>query len=146
MICKVIPLEKVNDELIAKKSLGEGFAIIPAEGNIYSPVDGKVVSIFKTKHAVGFTTNSGLEILLYLGIDTVELEGKPFNLNIKEDEKVSLGQKIGTMNINEIKTAGKDPIVLTIITSTEKLSHGINTVEENVEHGDIVIPLKLEDR
>lgn len=81
-----------------------------------------------------------------MGIDTVELEGKPFNLNIKEDEKVSLGQKIGTMNINEIKTAGKDPIVLTIITSTEKLSHGINTVEENVEHGDIVIPLKLEDR
>ncbi|CAX67473.1 unnamed protein product [Lactobacillus johnsonii FI9785] len=71
-------ISQVNDEVFSQKMMGEGFAIKPENGKIYSPVTATVVSIFKTKHAVGLKTESGLEVMLHLGIDTVELEGKPF--------------------------------------------------------------------
>lgn len=139
---KVIPLEKVNDDLISKKALGEGFAIIPKSNKILSPVDGIITSVFNTKHAIGLKTTNGLEILLHLGIDTVELNGKPFKIIAKENEKVSLGQEIGMMNLDEIKNDGKDPVVMTIITNSNKLSSTIEPVEENVESGDIVMPIE----
>lgn len=140
---KVVPLEKVNDELIAKKNLGEGFAIIPDNGNIYSPVSGVVEAVFSTKHAVGFRTSNGLEVLLHLGIDTVELEGKPFDIMVKENDLVKAGQQLGTMNINQIKAADKDPIVITLVTSTDKLASKIDPAERHINNGSIVISMKL---
>lgn len=141
---KAIPLEKVNDDLISQKLLGEGFAVIPTDDKIYSPINGTVESVFKTKHAIGFKTYNGLEVLLHLGLDTVELDGKPFDIFVKEKEQVTSGQRIGTMNIDQIKTAGKDPVVLTIVTSKEKLADNIIIPkEEDVQNGDIVVPVRL---
>ena len=79
-------ISQVNDEVFSQKMMGEGFAVKPENGKIYSPVTATVVSIFKTKHAVGLKTESGLEVMLHLGIDTVELEGKPFTLKVKEGD------------------------------------------------------------
>lgn len=130
--------------MISQKLLGEGFAVIPTDGKIYSPINGTVESVFKTKHAIGFKTYNGLEVLLHLGLDTVELDGKPFDIFVKEKEQVTSGQRIGTMNIDQIKTAGKDPVVLTIVTSKEKLADNIIIPkEEDVQNGDIVVPVRL---
>ena len=139
---KVIPLDQVNDDLIAQKKLGDGFAIIPADGKICSPINGTVVSIFKTKHAIGLRNAAGLEILLHLGLDTVELAGKPFALMVKENENVKKGQLLVKMDIEQIKTAGKDPIVITLVTTNNWLTKPIKSLEEKVTKGDAVAMVK----
>lgn len=89
--------------------LGEGFAIVPSNGSIVAPIDGKIVSVMSTKHALTMTSAKGnLEILIHLGIDTVELKGEPFDITVKEGQEVKGGQSLGTMDIDQIKKAGKD--------------------------------------
>ena len=112
-------LAEVKDEVFSKKMMGDGFAVEPSDGAVYSPVQGKVVSIFKTKHAIGLQTEEGLEVLLHLGLDTVELEGKPFEMNVKQGDKVTYSTKLVNMDMAQIRKAGKDPVVLTIITNTQ---------------------------
>ena len=71
-----LPLEQVNDPMFADKIMGDGVAIEPADGSLYAPVDGKVATIFDTKHAIGFTLGNGAEVLMHIGMDTVELQGE----------------------------------------------------------------------
>ena len=113
-------LEKVNDQVFSQKMLGEGFAIVPSNGSIVAPIDGKIVSVMSTKHALTMTSAKGnLEILIHLGIDTVELKGEPFDITVKEGQKVKGGQSLGTMDIDQIKKAGKDPVVIMTVTNKE---------------------------
>ncbi|MBP2058240.1 PTS system glucose-specific IIC component [Lactobacillus colini] len=111
-------LGNVKDDVFSKKMMGEGFAIIPSDGLIYSPINAKITSIFKTKHAIGLITDDGLEVLLHLGLDTVELEGKPFDIKVKTGDTVTTETLIAQMDIDQIKKHGKDPIVLTLITNS----------------------------
>lgn len=122
--------------------MGDGFAIIPADGKICSPINGTVISIFKTKHAIGLRNAAGLEILLHLGLDTVELAGKPFALMVKENENVKKGQLLVKMDIEQIKAAGKDPIVITLVTTNNWLTKPIKSLEEKVTKGDAVAMVK----
>lgn len=113
-------LEKVNDQVFSQKMLGEGFAIVPSNGSIVAPIDGKIVSVMSTKHALTMTSAKGnLEILIHLGIDTVELKGEPFDITVKEGQEVKGGQSLGTMDIDQIKKAGKDPVVIMTVTNKE---------------------------
>lgn len=113
-------LEKVNDQVFSQKMLGEGFAIVPSNGSIVAPIDGKIVSVMSTKHALTMTSAKGnLEILIHLGIDTVELKGEPFAITVKEGQEVKGGQSLGTMDIDQIKKAGKDPVVIMTVTNKE---------------------------
>lgn len=119
---RLIPLEEVKDEVIASKALGEGYAIIPSDDTIYSPVYGKVTSIFKTKHAIGLLTETGLEVLVHMGIDTVKLNGEPFQILVQEGQKISPNVPLAISNRKEIITHEKDPVIMVLITnSTDKL-------------------------
>ncbi|WP_294761231.1 glucose PTS transporter subunit IIA [uncultured Lactobacillus sp.] len=140
---KVIPLNQVNDDMVAQKILGDGFAIIPSNGKIYSPVNGTISSIFKTKHAICLKSDNGLDILLHLGIDTVELKGKPFDILVKEKDKVERGQLIGKMDIKQITDAGKDPTVLVLITSKDKVKDPVEPTVKETNFGDTVTSLPI---
>lgn len=140
---KVIPLNQVNDDMVAQKILGDGFAIIPSNGKIYSPVNGTISSIFKTKHAICLKSDNGLDILLHLGIDTVELKGKPFEILVKEKDKVECGQLIGKMDIKQITDAGKDPTVLVLITSKDKVKDTVEPTVKETNFGDTVTSLPI---
>lgn len=112
-------LVDVDDEVFSKKMMGEGFAIEPTDQHIFSPVEGEVVSIFKTKHAIGLKTKDGLEVLLHMGIDTVDLAGKPFTIKVKEGEKVSPKTELAEVDLEQIKASGKKPTIITVITNSK---------------------------
>ena len=126
----VIDITDVPDPVLSKKSVGDGFGIgTPPGGTVVAPVTGTVIMVAKTLHAVGFKTESGLQFLVHLGIDTVELEGKPFTLTVTKGDEVKAGQDIGVMNVEAIQAAGKDTTtVVTVTNTTKKLDHiDVNT-------------------
>jgi glucose-specific phosphotransferase system IIA component len=113
---EVLPLEQVNDETFANKLLGDGIAIEPEDGTIYAPVTGTVASIFDTKHAIGFALDNDAEVLLHIGIDTVELEGQGFDLRVSVGDKVTAGDVLGSVDLDFVKSKGKEitsPVLLT---------------------------------
>ncbi|MFC4546426.1 PTS glucose transporter subunit IIA [Paenactinomyces guangxiensis] len=105
-----LPLEQVPDQVFSEKIMGDGFAIQPEQGEVVSPVEAEVINLFPTKHALGLKTSAGLEILIHIGIDTVELQGEGFTAHVSEGDKVKAGQKLLTFDINLIKEKGKSPI------------------------------------
>lgn len=121
---EIIDITQVPDPVFSQKTMGEGFGIAnPTSDDIVVPVDGRVVLIAKTKHAVGITADNGLQFVLHLGIDTVELKGEPFELFVKKGQTVRAGDRLGTMNLAAIKRAGKDVTsVLAITNSRRKLA------------------------
>ena len=123
---EVINLEDVNDPVFSQKKLGEGFAVKPSAGEIVSPVTGKVVMVAETKHALGLQTADGVEVMIHLGIDTVELDGKPFDLQVAAGSEVKAGQQLGTMDLQAIKDAQKDDTVILAITNTADILAGID--------------------
>ncbi|WP_294920154.1 PTS glucose transporter subunit IIABC [uncultured Lactobacillus sp.] len=123
---EVINLEDVNDPVFSQKKLGEGFAVKPSSGKIVSPVTGKVIMVAETKHALGLQTADGVEVMLHFGIDTVELDGKPFDLQVAANSEVKAGQQLGTMDLQAIKDAQKDDTVILAITNTADILAGID--------------------
>ncbi|EMF0110698.1 PTS glucose transporter subunit IIA [Enterococcus hirae] len=116
---KVIPIEYINDGVFSEKMLGDGFAVIPNSNEIYSPVIGKVVNIFPTKHAIGIQTDAGLEILIHIGLDTVELNGEPFELLIDIGETVDENTLLMKVDWPLIEAKGKGNPVIVVFTDTE---------------------------
>ncbi|MCR5012519.1 MAG: glucose PTS transporter subunit IIA [Lachnospiraceae bacterium] len=114
-----IPLAEVPDETFAGEILGKGMAIEPSEGAVYAPCDAEVSTLFPTNHAIGLTTKEGVEILIHVGIDTVQLDGKGYKAFVAEGDKVTKGQKLIEFNIDEIKAAGYKTVTPVIITNTD---------------------------
>lgn len=113
--CKVIGLEEVEDMVFSKKTVGDGCAVIPRNNIICSPIDGEVVTIFKTNHAIGLKSKEGMELLIHIGIDTVELKGNGFENLVKEGDKVKAGTPISKIDLDFIKSQGKSiqtPIIV----------------------------------
>lgn len=136
VIGKLQKLEDVKDDVFSKKMLGDGFAIDPSNGKIVAPVDGTIDSVMDTKHAITLKTNKGhLDVLMHLGLDTVELKGKPFIINVKPGDKVKAGTQIGSMDIKAIKEAGKEPVVITIIANMDYVDHVVRMSDGEVEAG-----------
>ena len=111
-------LETVDDPVFSTKAMGEGVAVLPQEGELRAPVSGVVTTVFPTKHALGFTSHSGLEVLVHIGIDTVNLQGKFFEINVAADEQVEKGQIIGRVNLEEIKKAGYSTTTMVVVTNS----------------------------
>lgn len=124
---KAIPMVQVKDPMFSEKLLGDGVAVYPTFKSglfaksepIYAPVDGEVILVFVEKHALGFRTETGEEILIHMGIDTVELKGTPFKIECKVGDTVKQGDKIGEVNWKAIQKAGKDTIVPIIWTNND---------------------------
>lgn len=130
---EIIPITEVNDQVFASKMMGEGFAVLPSNGTIKAPISGIVKMIAPTKHAIGIVTDDGMELLLHLGIDTVELNGAPFNLTIKEGETIQQGQVIGTIDLEMIEAKGKDATVMVIITDSKETIAGLEYNQDYVQ-------------
>ncbi|HIX59667.1 MAG TPA: glucose PTS transporter subunit IIA [Candidatus Blautia gallistercoris] len=111
-----IPMEEVNDDTFANKVLGDGAAVLPEEGKVYAPADGVITSIFDTKHAICFTSSQGTEILIHIGVDTVNLQGKYFTAHVKDGDAVKRGQLLIEFDKEQIEKAGYDTVIPMIFT------------------------------
>ncbi|WP_128836266.1 PTS transporter subunit IIBC, partial [Streptococcus sp. DD11] len=114
---QVIELEDVKDPVFSQKMMGDGFAVEPENGQIYSPVAGTVTNVFPTKHALGLLTENGLEVLVHIGLDTVSLEGKPFEVHVAEGQTVAAGELLVTADLEAIKEAGRETSALVVFTN-----------------------------
>lgn len=113
---EVIPLSEVNDQVFSSGAMGKGFAVVPTNGVVKAPIDGEVTALFETGHAIGLTTKAGAEVLIHIGIDTVMLKGKGFDVKVKQGDQVKEGQTLIEFDLEGIKKAGYDPTVMTIVT------------------------------
>ncbi|WP_195961379.1 PTS system trehalose-specific EIIBC component [Enterococcus casseliflavus] len=118
---KVVAIAEVSDPVFSQKMMGDGFAVQPTNGTIYAPVAGTISSIFETKHAIGILTPGGAEVLVHMGLDTVELKGAPFEVLVSEGDTVTPETKIAVMDLDAVTAAGKQTDVLTVITNAEKV-------------------------
>jgi len=116
---KVIPLEEVADGVFSEKMVGDGFAVEPADNQVYAPADCEVTTVFGTKHAIGLTTPEGCELLIHLGIDTVQLNGAPFTINIKEGDTLKKGDLIGSFDEKAILDAGYRTVTPVVVTNSD---------------------------
>lgn len=134
---EVIDISEIPDPVFSKKMMGDGFGIKPSKdsNDIFAPVSGEVVSIFPTKHALGIKTKEGIEILLHVGIDTVNLKGEGFEAFVEQGDKIQAGDKILSVNFNEIESKVPSiitPIIFTAIEGyTFEVVKGSKTAKEN---------------
>ncbi len=142
---KTIALEEVEDEAFAGKVLGDGIAIEPSEGKLYSPCDGKVDTVFDTKHAINIVSDEGAEILLHIGIDTVKLGGKYFEACVKNGDRVKKGELLISFDANKIKKAGYKLTTPLVVCNTDDFSAISSTSKETVNVGDAIITLDKEN-
>ncbi|QIK69568.1 PTS glucose transporter subunit IIA [Erysipelothrix sp. HDW6C] len=118
----VIPLKDVPDQVFAQGYMGEGVAIEPTDNNIYAPCDGVLTVVFPTGHAYGISREDGVELLVHLGIDTVELNGQGFTVLVKKGDKVKRGDKLAIVDWDFIKSQGKSTISPLIVTSGQAIT------------------------
>jgi len=138
---KIISLDQVPDEMFSKEVLGQGIAIIPSEGKIYAPADGFVTATFETKHAIGLTTNKGVEILIHVGIDTVKLDGKTFTQHVQNGMKVIQGTLLLEFDINQMKKAGFNPITMIVITNSKEYLEVIPNSKKVISRKDNLLTI-----
>lgn len=136
---KIVPLSNLKDDAFAKGVLGNGLGIEPTSGKVVAPVDGTVTTLFPTLHAIGFTADSGVEVLVHIGLDTVQLEGKGFTAHIKEGDKVKKGQHILDIDLDVIKNAGYSTQTPIVITNTADLLDVIPSDKGEVKCGEELI-------
>lgn len=115
-------ISEVSDPVFSDKLMGDGFAVKPNGPEVYSPVCGEVVTIFETKHAIGIKANSGLEILVHMGIDTVTLNGEPFEVLVNEGDQVTQDTLLAKVDMEKIKEAGKSNEMIAVITNMDKVN------------------------
>ncbi|HAP3294115.1 hypothetical protein EB57_01342 [Enterococcus faecalis] len=119
---QLVSLDQINDEVFASQQMGKTLAIYPIEEQIVSPGNGQVTALYPTHHAIGLKLDNGAEILLHIGINTVELKGRGFETFVKAGERVRLGQKLLSFDKQIIQAAGYDPTVLVIVTNTAEMA------------------------
>lgn len=115
----LVAIDQVSDDVFSSKIMGNGFAIQPTENTVYTPIAGEISSIFPTQHALGIMTPTGLEVLLHMGVDTVDLKGEPFTMKVKAGQKVKAGDVIAIMDLAAVKAAGKGTDIIVALTNGE---------------------------
>ena len=140
---EIMPITDVNDDVLSTKMLGDGFDIKPNDNQIYAPVDGTISTLFPTKHAIGIKTSEGLEILIHLGLDTVELKGAPFTVDLKQGDEVEKGQPLATMDFKMITEKGYDDSCIVVYTNMD-LVKSVTPIEKgSVKHAQKVQTIEL---
>lgn len=136
---KCIPIEEVPDQVFAKKMMGEGVAFIPSSDELLAPCDGKISMIANTNHAIGLINDDGLEILIHIGLDTVNYRGKGFKVHVKNDSRVKKGQSMITIDKNFFESENVSLITPMIITNCNRFRLNYLKVNDDVIETDEVI-------
>lgn len=118
---EVISIDQVNDPVFSQKMMGEGFAVKPADETVVAPVDGEIVSIFPTKHAIGIKTTDGIEVLVHMGIETVSMMKPASRVVVNDGQKVKVGDTLAIMDIEAVKAEGKDTTIIIVITNSDRV-------------------------
>ena len=140
---KAVDLKEVNDPTFSTGMLGQGVAVIPSEGKIYAPADGEIVMVFDTLHAVSMTADNGVEILIHVGLDTVELKGNGFEGHVKAGDKVKKGDLLLTVDLEAVKEAGYDIITPMLVCNTDDYAAVEGIFGKDVMPKDDVVSIKM---
>ncbi|PPS20802.1 PTS transporter subunit IIABC [Brachyspira murdochii] len=138
----IIKLESVKDEAFSSGAMGKGIAIEPKEGKVYAPFDGIIETAFPTKHAIGLTSDKGVELLIHVGMDTVKLGGAHFISHIEEGQKIKKGDLLLEFNIEKIRGAGYPTLTPVIVTNSDDYSEVGITSASSVNAGDDLLDVK----
>ena len=139
---EVIALKDVNDPVFSQKMMGDGFAVIPATGEVTAPLSGKIVSVFPTKHAIGMQTAEGAEVLIHMGLDTVQMSQPAFEILVSEGQEVVAGTTIAQMNLDAIKNEGKETTIIVVFTDDKVNGLTINKLGDT-ERGTVIGKINL---
>ena len=138
---KAVPIAEVPDPTFGEGMLGNGIAIEPTDGKVYAPCDATVDMMFTTGHAVSLTTESGAEILIHVGLETVSLEGKPFDVKVASGDRVKKGQVLMIADLEAIKAAGLNTITPMLVCNSADFSTFNKTTGKDVTNADVVIEM-----
>ncbi|HGF7712175.1 TPA: PTS transporter subunit IIBC [Enterococcus faecium] len=139
---EVIALTDVNDPVFSQKMMGDGFAVIPATGEVTAPLSGKIVSVFPTKHAIGMQTAEGADVLIHMGLDTVHMSQPAFEILVSEGQEVVAGTTIAQMNLDAIKNEGKETTIIVVFTDDKVNGLTINKLGDT-ERGTVIGKINL---
>ncbi|HAF56725.1 MAG TPA: PTS glucose/maltose transporter subunit IIBCA [Lactococcus lactis] len=139
---EVIALTDVNDPVFSQKMMGDGFAVIPATGEVTAPLSGKIVSVFPTKHAIGMQTAEGAEVLIHMGLDTVQMSQPAFEILVSEGQEVVAGTTIAQMNLDAINNEGKETTIIVVFTDDKVNGLTINKLGDT-ERGTVIGKINL---
>lgn len=143
---KVIALSEVPDPVFSTKMMGDGIAVFPEEGEIVSPIDGTVIYVFPTKHAIALKSKNGLEILIHIGLETVSLNGEGFTTYVETGQEVTVGQLLVNVDLAFVKERVPSIITPIIITNGELVkSMSISKSSEVVKGTDVLLKLELKN-
>lgn len=141
---EVIDITEVPDPAFSGKMLGDGFAIIPSEGRLLSPVEGKVIELFPTKHAIGIETAQGLELLIHVGLETVELDGEGFEVIVNTGDSVKAGDHLLNFDIEFLEKNNKEITTPVVITNhQDKVKEFSKVANSEVNYQDLVLKCEL---
>jgi PTS system glucose-specific IIA component len=132
---QVVSIENVPDPVFSQKMMGNGFAIEPTDGQVVSPVEGEVIQLFHTKHAIGLKTNAGVEVLIHIGLETVAMNGEGFEAHVGQGDKVKVGTPLVTFDLNLVKEKAKSTITPIVITNTDNMESFEMLADGSVEKG-----------
>lgn len=138
---RLIKLSDVQDEAFSSGALGKGVAVLPEEGALYAPADGTISAFFPTGHAVGMTTEDGAELLIHVGMDTVQLDGKGFTPLVKVDDKVKKGQKLLEFDIGLIQNAGYSLVTPVLVANTDDYADVTSADAESISPGEELLTI-----
>lgn len=143
MTGEVIALDQVPDAVFAEKMVGEGVAIVPTSGTVVAPCDGKIAQIFPTKHAIGIEGDGGVDLLIHVGIDTVELKGEGFTALVEEGQHVKAGTPLLEVDLEKIKAAGKSTTTPFVVTNTDQITIKSEVKGQATQAKSVVMKLKV---
>lgn len=132
----IVPLDKVEDQVFSSGALGKGIAVEPTVGELYAPADGEITTLFPTGHAVGITTTDGAEVLMHIGMDTVEMDGDGFEILAKQGDKVKQGDLLIKFDIDKIKEAGHPVVTPIVVTNSADFLDVLDMNQTEVLHGE----------
>lgn len=134
-----VSLSTVPDPVFSEKMMGDGIAIEPSEGVVAAPVDGEIIQVFPTKHAIGIRAKNGAEILIHIGLETVSLQGEGFDTYVKQGDMVKAGDKLVSFDIDTIREKAKSTVTPIIVTNTDQAA-SLEVLEEgHVDRGSTPI-------
>lgn len=139
---KLVSIKEVSDPTFGDEILGKGAAIIPSDGRVYAPVDGKVATVFPTGHAIALVGSDGEEILIHVGLDTVKLNGKYFTIHVEEEQEIKKGELLLEADLDQIRAAGYDIITPIVVCNTDDFTQVQPETPGEVKQGDDILKLQ----